>query len=87
MNINKIYRKYPELKGIPKLITETVDEFVDLYFMTRCRGVICSNSKFSWWGAWLNQKQEKFVTIPDKFRNDIEDTIDMKGALIISTLK
>jgi GR25 family glycosyltransferase involved in LPS biosynthesis len=84
-NCNTIYRVYPNLKDIPKLITQNKDEFVDLYFMTRCKGVICSNSTFSWWGAWLNQREDKFITIPDKFMNDRDDIIEMKGAHIISS--
>lgn len=84
-NCNTIYRVYPELKDIPKLITQNKDEFVDLYFMTRCKGVICSNSTFSWWGAWLNQSEDKFITIPDKFMNDRDNIIEMKGAHIISS--
>jgi hypothetical protein len=85
VNINTIYRVYPNLKGINKLITQNNDELVDLFFMTRCRGVICSNSTFSWWGAWLNSKSDKLVTIPDKFLNDRDDIITMKGAQIISS--
>jgi hypothetical protein len=35
------------------------DELADLWLMTRCRHAIVANSSFSWWGAWLGEKQRK----------------------------
>jgi hypothetical protein len=34
-------------------------EVEDLYLMSLCEHGIVSNSSFSWWGAWLNPREEK----------------------------
>ncbi len=55
----------------------------DLFFMSRCRGVICPNSTFAWWGAWLNKRTHKFITLPKNFINTTHSTIPMDYAIII----
>jgi len=43
------------------------NEVDSLYLMSKCKGCICSNSTFSWWGAYLNPNRQIFI--PSKWNN------------------
>jgi hypothetical protein len=43
------------------LYSEEPDEFIDLYFMSRCDNFIIANSSFSWWGSYLSNKNSKII--------------------------
>ena len=42
---------------------DATSSFADLWLMTQCRHHIIANSTFSWWGAWLSEKNASKLTI------------------------
>jgi hypothetical protein len=52
--------------------------YEDLRLMSACRHHITANSSFSWWGAWLDPRQDSVVVAPQQwFRTDKLDARDL----------
>lgn len=39
-------------------------DFTELYFLTQCQNIIISNSTYSWWGAYFNERTKKNIIRP-----------------------
>jgi Glycosyl transferase family 11 len=53
-----------ELGDMANARFETNPAIIDLLLLMNANAVIASNSSFSWWGAWLNQRPEVRVVAP-----------------------
>jgi len=49
-----------------KIFIQNLEDYEELYLMSFCDNNIIANSSFSWWGAWLNKK-ENIVISPRKW--------------------
>lgn len=61
-----------------------VNSFWYIYLMSKCHHNIISNSTFSWWGAYLNDFENKVVIGPDKWMLDSDFDLMQPNWLKIS---
>jgi hypothetical protein len=67
----------PEL--LPAVIVSSPDitDPEDITLMSHCHHHIVAHSSFSWWGAWLNPKEDKVVIGPKNWYKKNIDTTDL----------
>ena len=58
---------FPEGNNV--YFAEDLNEAETLYLMSLCDHFIMSGSTFSWWGAYLGQKENSVVIFPNHFDN------------------
>ena len=57
---------------------ESERDYIELFLQSKCTHNIIANSSFSWWGAWLNQYENKKVVAPSRWFGDgFYDKIDI----------
>lgn len=57
---------------------DIIPDYEEMVIMSSCKNNIIANSSFSWWGAWLNDYQNKIIIAPKKwFQNQSTNTRDL----------
>jgi hypothetical protein len=47
-----------------------LEDWEEIILMSKCKRHVLSNSSFSWWGAWLDSREDKMVIAPKQwFKN------------------
>jgi len=61
------------------IICDIGNPYIEMCAMSLCDDNIIANSSFSWWGAWLNTKEDKTVIAPSKWFGHMipKDTSDV----------
>lgn len=74
----------PYCKHLFETLDKTFVEDMAFSIMTSCKGGICANSTFSWWGSYLIDR-EKIVILPKQWVNNGNKNEDIyyEGAIIL----
>lgn len=72
--IEELRKKYNYLKFIR--VPEELEDWEQLLLMSCCNYNIIANSTFSWWGAYLNNNNDKIVCYPEKWFGPKKNNLD-----------
>jgi hypothetical protein len=62
------------------IFIEGNEDILDFYLISECKNAILSNSSFSWWGVWLNERGKNLIIAPKKWFGP-ESTHDTKDLI------
>lgn len=57
------------------------DDLIDLYLMSFCNDNVIANSTYSWWGAWLNNNENKRIITPTNWFGPANSHLDTKDLI------
>jgi hypothetical protein len=66
-----VTQNFPKKNLVIVDINKGFNSWKDMFFISKCKNQINSNSSFSWWGSWLNKNEQKIVITPKYFINKI----------------
>ncbi len=68
-NIQWVKENFKDDNGIfiEDKMFDKYENWYDMCLMSVCSHNIIANSTFSWWGAWLNQNEDKIVVAPQQW--------------------
>lgn len=66
-DIEWVKSSFGELKNYRYINLKTENADIDeMMLMKQCKHIIAANSTFSWWAAWMNERNDAIRTVPDK---------------------
>lgn len=57
-------RNQPQFSGSRFMFQERGVDIFDLFLLSYCKGIIMANSSYSWWGAWLGERDGYNIIAP-----------------------
>ena len=63
--IRRLSRMFTDIEFVK--VNDDIDDWKQMLIMSVCSHNIIANSTYSWWGAYLNQNEDKMVYYPNKW--------------------
>jgi len=64
-----------------QVFIEGESDYIDMYLMSKIKNNIIANSTFSWWGAWLNNNEDRKIIAPNKWFGDKNSHTNTKNLI------